>query len=175
MTKLIFKGDNHQMFRRISIPPDEGHSVDLGGVGVHFKIRGEETGGAFAVVEHPVAPCVVVEPHSHQHEDEFSYVLEGIIGVRIGDEEFEAGPGTYIVKPRGILHTFWNPGPHPARLIEIISPAGFEHFFEELATLLERQPVDESSIEDLTEHYGLTFDHSWLPDLQQRFGPLRMV
>lgn len=142
---------------------------------MQFKIRGEETGGVFAVVEHPVQPGIVVEPHAHEREDEFSYVLEGTIGVRVGGEEFEAGPGAYILKPRGILHTFWNRGPHPARLIEIISPAGFERFFEELGTLLEREPVDGSAIDGLAKRYGLTSDRSWLPDLEQRFGPLRMV
>jgi mannose-6-phosphate isomerase-like protein (cupin superfamily) len=63
-------------------------------------------------------------------------VIEGEIGVRTGREEFRAGAGSHVLKPRGVHHAFWNPGPEPARILEIISPAGFERYFEELAGVL---------------------------------------
>lgn len=152
-----------------------GPLIDLGGVGVHFKVRGEQTGGRFAVVEHPVDPGVIVEPHRHQHEDELSYVLEGTIWARVGDQEIEATAGSYVWKPRQVLHTFWNAGPKPARILEVISPAGFEDFFEELAMLLKSEQQSEKEIAGLCDRYGLDFDHSWLPDLEARFGPMRVV
>jgi mannose-6-phosphate isomerase-like protein (cupin superfamily) len=68
-----------------------------------------------------------VPPHLHTREDEYSIVTEGQIGFRSGDREVVLGPGGYITKPRGELHTMWNAGPEPARMIEVISPAGFEH------------------------------------------------
>lgn len=58
---------------------------------------------------------------------------EGEIGVLMGEQTFKAAAGAYVLKPRGVPHTFWNPGPEPARVLEIISPAGFEGYFEELA------------------------------------------
>lgn len=149
--------------------------MDLGGVGVHFKVRGEQTGGRFAVVEHPVEAGVIVEPHSHEHEDELSYVLAGTIWARVGDKEVEAAAGSYVWKPRKVLHTFWNPGPEPARILEVISPAGFENFFEELAVLLQSEQQSEEDIAGLCDRYGLAFDHSWLPDLEARFGAMRVV
>jgi quercetin dioxygenase-like cupin family protein len=153
-----------------------GRLADLGGVGVHFKVLGDTTGGAVAVVEHPIAPRVIVEPHMHRHEDELSYVIEGTVWARVGDRELEASAGSYVWKPRNVLHTFWNPGAAPARLLEIITPAGFERFFEELAALLE-QPDEtaDAEVSELCDRYGLTFDHSWLPELESRFGPMRMV
>lgn len=157
------------------VAPQAGELVDLGGLGVHFKVPGELTGGAFSIVEHPVEPGVVVEPHTHQNEDELSYVLEGTIWARIGDREVEAPAGSYLWKPRGVMHAFWNPGPAPARIIEIISPAGFERFFAELADELARDEPDEQAIGALCERYDLTLDRTWLPDIQDRFGPLRMV
>jgi quercetin dioxygenase-like cupin family protein len=158
------------------VAPRAGDLVDLGGIGVHFTVPGALTGGAFSVVEHPVEPGVVVEPHTHQNEDELSYVLEGTIWARIGDREVEAPAGSYVWKPRGVMHTFWNPGPQPARILEIISPAGFERFFAELAGELARSDEpDEQAIGDLCDRYGLTLDRTWLPDIQARFGPLRMV
>jgi quercetin dioxygenase-like cupin family protein len=61
-------------------------------------------------VEHPLASRALGSPvHTHRHEDEYSIVLEGTIGVEIGEKVFEAGPGSVIVKPRGIPHAFWNP------------------------------------------------------------------
>jgi mannose-6-phosphate isomerase-like protein (cupin superfamily) len=105
----------------IVVKPGEGRSVWLGGMGVVYKVSGADTGGAFAVVEHPVEPGRLVLPHVHRHEDEYSYVLEGTIGARVGDREVVAGPGSYLIKPRGLMHTFWNAGPGPARLLEIIA------------------------------------------------------
>ena len=57
------------------------------------------------------------------------------MGALLGDDVVEAGPGDLVYKPRGQWHTFWNAGDEPARILEIISPAGFEKFFAELAPL----------------------------------------
>jgi mannose-6-phosphate isomerase-like protein (cupin superfamily) len=158
------------------VGPGEGLLVDLGGLGVHLKVRGAQTGGLFAVVEHPISPRIIVEPHIHQREDELSFVLEGSGWARVGEWEVEATAGSYVWKPRGVLHTFWNPGPEPARILEIISPAGFEDFFEELAVLLQTSPApSDDDVYGLCDRYGLSFDRSWLPDLESRFGPMRMV
>jgi quercetin dioxygenase-like cupin family protein len=81
---------------RIVVKPGEGRSVWLGGMGVVFKVSGADTGGAFAVVEHPIEPGRLVLPHVHLHEDEYSYVLEGTIGARVGDHEVVAAPGSYL-------------------------------------------------------------------------------
>ena len=84
----------------------ERRSVWLGGMGEVFKDSGADTGGAFAVVEHPIEPGRLALPHVHLHENEHSYVLEGTIGARVGDHEIAAGPGSYLIKPRGLMHTF---------------------------------------------------------------------
>src|SRR4051812_12136939 len=117
----------------IVVKPGEGCSVWLDGMGVVFKSSGADTGGAFAVVEHPIEPGRLILPHVHRHEDEYSYALEGTIGARVGDREVVPGPGRYLVKPRGLMRTFWNAGPAPARLLEVIAPAGFADDLDELA------------------------------------------
>jgi quercetin dioxygenase-like cupin family protein len=160
----------------VYVAPGSGSLVDLGGLGVHFKVPGELTGGRFAIVEHPIQPGVLVDPHIHDNEDELSYVLEGAIWARVGDREVEAAAGSYVWKPRGVLHAFWNPGPAPARILEVISPAGFEHLFEEVASLMENpSATTEEEAYELCRQYGLTFDRSWLPDLESRFGAMRIV
>lgn len=155
---------------------NHGRLVDLGGLGVRFKIYSEQTGGNFAVVEHPIEPGVIVEPHTHEHEDELSYVVSGSIWARVGDEEIQAPAGTYVWKPRRVMHTFWNPGPEPALIVETISPGGFERLFEQVAALLEEPgPSTDQDVIALCNQYGLTLDRTWLPELQARFGPMRMV
>jgi uncharacterized cupin superfamily protein len=76
-------------------------------------------------------------------------------GFRSGDREAVLGPGGYIAKPRGELHTMWNAGSVPARMIEVISPAGFEHFFREVSDLTAAGRPDMATIGALAEAYGL--------------------
>src|SRR3954454_9663302 len=106
--------------QKIVVEPGEGASVSLGGVGVDFKIPAAMTGGAFAIVEHPLDPGRLIPPHIHHREDELSYVLRGEIGVRIGDRAHIAGPGSYVSKPPGIPHTSLNAGLEPAHLLDVI-------------------------------------------------------
>jgi uncharacterized cupin superfamily protein len=95
--------------------PDEGEVVRLLALGVRFMIDGETTGGAFSLVEHPrCRRARWARPfHTHGDEDEWSYVLEGRLGIQLGSEVLEAGPGDLVVKPRGIAYTFWNPVTSP--------------------------------------------------------------
>ena len=150
------------------IPSHDGRTVSLGGFEAIFKISGDFNEGRFSIVEHPIDPGRIVHPHMHAHEDEFSYILEGEIGARIGDELLQATTGSYVSKPRGIPHTFWNPTTKPARLLELISPAGFEKYFTELAELLQMGgSVDQ--ITNLAAKYGLTLRMDWAPELCAKF------
>ncbi len=98
-------------------------------------------------------------------------MIEGEIGVLIGEEELRAGPGTYVLKPRGVPHAFWNAGPEPARILEIISPAGFERYFEELAGVLSSGgPPDLARISEIAGRYGLTFHVEQVSELLERHG-----
>jgi oxalate decarboxylase/phosphoglucose isomerase-like protein (cupin superfamily) len=106
-----------------------------------------------------------VLPHVHLHEDEYSYVLEGTIGARVGDHEVVAGPGSYVIKPRGLMHTFWNAGPGPARLLEVIAPAGFETYFIELA-----EAGDPGRRQELAAKYGVTYSSDWVAELISRYN-----
>jgi quercetin dioxygenase-like cupin family protein len=163
--------DTVALVQRIAFEPGDDEVVSLGGLGVVFKLDGRDTGDAFSIVEHPVAPGTLVPPHTHEHEDEFSYVVYGTIGARIGGEDYELGPGSYLKKPRGISHAFWNASREPAHLIEIISPAGFEQYFREVAPVLAGGPsIDPAQIEAVAIRYGLTFQWEQLPELMERYG-----
>ncbi len=141
--------------------PEEGESVQIGGLGVRFMVDENESGGGFSLVEHPIAPRALAAPmHVHEREDEYSFILEGRVGVQIGDVVRVAGPGDLVLKPRAIWHAFWNAGDEPARLLEIISPAGFERYFRDLAPLFPPQAPDPdfAGIAEVQARYGLTVD-----------------
>ncbi len=154
------------------VQPGEGRTGGLApGVGVVFKIDGEDTGGALSIVEHPFAVGALVPPHIHTLEDEYSIVLEGDIGFRSEDQEVVLAPGGYIIKPRGQVHAMWNAGSTPARMIEVISPAGFEDFFRDLVAITDVRAPQPAEVGALGDRYGLPFaEPDWLPDVIERYG-----
>ena len=155
------------MSKPLAIQHTEGDHFDFGGLGVVWKIDGCQTGERFSVVHHPIAPRALAAPlHFHHNEDEYSYVLKGSLGALLGDDVVTAGAGTWVFKPRGQWHTFWNAGDSPCEIIEVISPAGFENFFREVAEAwgdLERFAA-------INEKYSLDMDFDSVPGLCERFG-----
>jgi mannose-6-phosphate isomerase-like protein (cupin superfamily) len=148
-------------------PADFTATFDFGGFGVDWKIDGAETGGRFSIVHHPMAPHALAAPlHRHHREDEYSYVLEGTLGALLGDDVVTAGPGTWVHKPRGQWHTFWNAGDTPAHIIEVISPGGFEDYFREVAAAW----GDLEAFARINERYELDMDFGSVPGLLERFG-----
>ena len=119
----------------------DGRLVDIQSAGVRFIAWSEETGGGFSLVEHPIPPHGLVAPlHKHSREDEYSYVLEGRMGALLGDDVVHAEVGDLVFKPRNQWHTFWNAGDRPCRILEIISPGGFEHCFDQMAAAMTSPP-----------------------------------
>jgi mannose-6-phosphate isomerase-like protein (cupin superfamily) len=156
------------------IGPKEGAQGFLGSIGVRFMVDGSEAGERFSLVEHPMSPRALAAPlHLHTREDEYSFVLEGRMGALLGDDAVEAGPGDLVFKPRNQWHTFWNAGDEPCRILEIISPAGFERFFRELSDMGGVTKADPEVLAQLNERYGFKMQPETFPELLQRFG-LRM-
>ena len=149
--------------------PDQGELVHLLALGVRFMVDGERTGGAFSLVEHPLPPRALGAPlHTHHNEDEYSFVFEGRFGVQLGPDTLEVGPGDLLFKPRGVAHAFWNASEEPARLLELISPAGFENYFRELAPLLAAPERDQAAIGQVVARYQLDIDFTTIPTLAER-------
>jgi mannose-6-phosphate isomerase-like protein (cupin superfamily) len=153
------------------VGPTDGAEGFLGSIGVRFLIDGSDAAERFSLVEHPMSARALAAPlHLHTREDEYSFVLEGRMGALLGDEVVEAGAGDLVFKPRDQWHTFWNAGDEPCRILEIISPAGFEHFFAELDAMGGAIEADPESLAELNGRYGLEMQPESVPDLLQRFG-----
>jgi mannose-6-phosphate isomerase-like protein (cupin superfamily) len=153
------------------VGPDNGREGFLGSIGVRFIIDGHEASDRFSLVEHPLSARALAAPlHRHTREDEYSFVLQGRLGALLGDDVVEAGPGDLVFKPRDQWHTFWNAGDEPCRILEIISPAGFERFFQELSDLGGALKADPDALADLSRRYGLEMQPDTVSELLERFG-----
>ena len=155
---------------RFLVPPDGGEVIWEGPIDTTVKVAASATHHGLSITEMAVAPGYMVPPHVHSTWDEWSYVLFGRIGARIGDDEFTAEPGSWILKPRGLLHTFWNAGPDPARVIELLTPGRFEGLFREMADLARRDELTDDALDGLATKYDTQVSMDWVPDLAGRYG-----
>jgi mannose-6-phosphate isomerase-like protein (cupin superfamily) len=168
-TQTLSRFDASQGPRNIG--PSDGRLVDLGSIGARMMAWTEETGGGFSLVEHPMPPRHLAAPlHRHSREDEYSYVVEGRMGAILGDEVVYAEVGDFVFKPRQQWHTFWNAGDEPARILEIIAPGGFEHFFDELGDLVGSGEPDPAALGELSARYGLEMRPETVPAICEEHG-----
>ena len=154
------------------VPAAGGRRVHFRALGTRYVVPADTTEGAFAIVEHDLAPRSLGSPmHTHEREDEISHVTSGRLGVQIGDEVLRAGPGDTVIKPRGIAHAFWNPGDEPVRFLEVITPAGFEGYFADVEPLLSGPGApDAGALGAVMARYALAMDMGSVPRLVEAHG-----
>ena len=132
-----------------------------------YVLDASESNGRIAVVEHRLDPRVLAAPlHRHSREDEYSFVLEGRLGVFEDGDEVFAEAGELVLKPRGRWHTFWNAGDEPLRVLELITPGGIEELFRRLA-----EPggeYDPETLPALAAAYGCEVDFDRTMPLVER-------
>ena len=102
-----------------------------------FHRTSRETGGEAVLVETIVRPGgFVAKAHVHPHQTERFEVLEGRLGLRVGDRDLLAGPGDVATVPPGTPHHFWNAGNREARFLCEVRPAlEFESLIQTMFTL----------------------------------------
>lgn len=120
---------------------------------MRVRVRGAHTNDVLAVIEETLQPRVLVPPHVHAN-DVWVKVEEGEIGVLVGDETRTASQGDWALKPREVPHAMWNPTSEPARVTEVLTPAGSEQWFEELAALADG---DEAGFLEACRRHGIRF------------------
>jgi hypothetical protein len=124
------------------------------------------------MLEVTVPPKTLIKPHMHTREDEFTFVLDGTVSARLGDDVVEVIPaGSWLVKPRAIPHAMWNVTAEPARILEVVAPGGLELYFEQIApVLMEHGPEWAKRYDALADEFGLTILNDWTDELQARYG-----
>lgn len=152
------------------VGPADGETLrEPDGTHDRFLIPGRASGGGFSLVEHLLAPRRLAAPlHRHSREDEYTFVLEGRVGAVLDGEEAVVHPGELLYKPREQWHTFWNDGDEPARMLEIISPGGFEQAFRDIAAI-DGEPAPEA-IAAIGERYGVAVDFEATMPIVEKHG-----
>jgi quercetin dioxygenase-like cupin family protein len=114
----------------ILIRPEEVACLPV--LDIMHKVTAGASGGSLKIEEWGLPPGQMIPPHTHAREDECSYVLEGEMKCYVGGEIVLARQGSYVIKPRGMAHAFYNSGARTVRVMEIITPgSAFESYFDE--------------------------------------------
>jgi mannose-6-phosphate isomerase-like protein (cupin superfamily) len=106
----------------------EGEALWFLGSLVTVKATGAETRGRLTVVEFVNPPGFAPPLHRHLDEDELFYVLSGTAQFQCDGHVLPAGPGDFVLLPRGLPHTFIVGADEPLRTLQITTPSGFEQF-----------------------------------------------
>jgi len=141
----------------IQVPSDGGKKVNILGIPMVIRIGGQQTGGIVSVVESHDVPNGGPPPHIHHREDETFQVLEGAYEFTVGGESFVAEKGATIFAPRRIPHTYRYLGHAPGRLMCVITPAGFEGFFEAIGALTQEEQKDIPRVIRIAKKFDLEF------------------
>lgn len=130
----------------------------------------ESAGGpTFGV--HFLGPRQLGSPlHTHHDQDEWSFVLSGLVGVRVGSVTVTARAGEVVLKPRGVPHAFWNAGGAPARFLEVITADGFSDYFPAMDRVLTAAGPTEAATAEVSRRFGVVVDPASVPALLEEHG-----
>jgi quercetin dioxygenase-like cupin family protein len=129
------------------------------GASIHIKATAHETNHAHSLIELTIPAFFPGAPlHHHKTFIESLYMLEGQIQVTRADETLTATPGTLIHMPIGMVHGYHNATDQPARFLVICTPGGFDSFFTDLITWMQREPQWPPADRDALIAFGLKHD-----------------
>lgn len=139
----------------IQVPSDGGKKVNVLGIPLVIRVHGRDTNNVLSVVESHDVPGGGPPPHIHHREDETFQILEGEYEFMAGGKTILAQPDTTLFAPRGVAHTYRCVSKTPGRLMCIITPSGFEGFFEEIGALSPQQQQDIPRVLEIAKKFGL--------------------
>jgi quercetin dioxygenase-like cupin family protein len=157
--------------KKYLIGPDEGAYLPV--LDITHKVTTQSFGGAFTIIEVGLPSGEMIPPHTHSHEDECAFVLEGELTFDVGGEIVVAPAGSFVLKPRGVYHAFCNTGTQLNRHLEIHTPGEFENYYDEYEQIVESEMDDDERLRartELGERYGVTWHDERIPDAMARFG-----
>jgi len=141
----------------IQVSKGSGKAVNILGIPMLIRLHGRATNGIVSAVESHDVPGGGPPPHIHHREDETFQILEGDYEFTVGGKTILAKPGTTLFAPRGVAHTYRYLGLTPGKLMCIITPSGFEGFFEEIGAMTPQQQQDIPRVMEIAKKFGLEF------------------
>ncbi len=137
------------------IKPGEGDNVGAIGLGIHVRMTGEDSSGAYSLFEYVVPPGLGGPPtHIHSREDELFIVTAGTVRVELDGQEHLVSAGSSLLMPRGVPHHFHNPFEEETRIVAVVSPGGLESYYRALSQL-PPGPRDMEKIGAIMAEFGL--------------------
>ena len=133
-----------------------GEPINVGQLRIQYLIDGSATGG-LGVFELTVPPrSQVPPPHSHTHNEECVYVLEGTLRYSVDGVVRDLTPGEWMFTPRGSVHHFSNPHNDPARALIVMTPDIGAQYFRDVGTIVNAGgPPDREKLMGVMSRYGL--------------------
>jgi quercetin dioxygenase-like cupin family protein len=157
---------------KVLIAPDEGPYLPV--LDITHKVTARVSGGSVVIDEWGLPPGAMIPPHTHIREDECSYVLQGELTCYVGGEVVMASAGSYVVKPRGIPHAFYNAGTEKVLVMEILTPGesseGYFDGYEAIASQSMSDDEHKKSRSELGKCYGITWHGDMIPEVEASFG-----
>ena len=161
--------------KKVFVGPGEGAHLPV--LEIVHKVTAQDSGGSLTIEEWGLPPGVMIPPHTHTREDECNFVLEGELTCDVGGEIVVAPVGSYVLKPKGVPHALCNTGAEPVWVVEILTPGGFEGYFddyEQIASKLASGEIDEEEHRrarvELGVRYGVVWHDERIPEAKSRFG-----
>ena len=161
MSNIVAALDTHPAIKYQPKPKRYYFDVALGSI----LASGEDTRGAYCLLDLRVAPGKGVPRHTHTREDEALYVLSGELEATVGKEIFTLRAGETLMAPRNIPHQLRNSGNVANHYLIMFSPAGFEEFLkgtsvpapDNAIAPTEPPPVAVRNVLELAADYGIQF------------------
>ena len=171
LPSLVSAKNEYQSSSPIHIPPGEGKKAHIGQMEVVFKFDKSQTSGHLGASETIIQPGELgAPPHLHQNIDEICRVLEGSVFIMTGDVVTEVKAGGWHLRPKGVVHTFWNSGSVPAKTIDIYVPGGHEEYLKDLASLFDNgnrpKPDDFKRLE---KQHDIKYRFDLLPGIMEKY------
>jgi mannose-6-phosphate isomerase-like protein (cupin superfamily) len=139
----------------IQIPAGGGKAVNVLGISMLIRVHGRDTNGIVAVVESNDVLGGGPPPHIHHREDETFQVIEGEYEFTVGGKKIFVRKGDTLFAPRGVAHTYRYVGKSPGRIMCIITPSGFEGFFEKIGALSPQEQQEIPRVLEIAKEFGL--------------------
>ncbi len=150
-------------YRWALVEPGQGEQIHS----MLVKVRADQLGGDFSIMQAVVEPHQLLAPHTHTHEDQAVFIIDGELEFEVGGEggtRFTAGTGAYVIKPRGVSHGFWNRTDKTCHYIELSGRAGFEGFVDSTADGSLKAAMKAEA------DFGVKFHTERIPGLLKRHG-----
>ena len=141
-------------------------------LGLPALLTKKGTNGALTMLDVHLPTGTMLAPvHTHTHQDEASFVLEGEISFYLGGEVHRVGPGGFQYKPKNIPHTIFNDSGGPVRFLEFCWPGGLDEYLEDMADLFSHPgPPDFKKIAAIAKKHRIVQDFQSIVSFGEKYG-----